>query len=67
LTVGRDCLAEEEEGGKRQLFISYGKKSDDELLINYGFLPGVRGAQDGDKRDVKRRCLAQAFLERNNS
>ena len=43
LTIaGRNCLAEDNENAKmRQLMISYGVKRDTELLLNYGFLPGV--------------------------
>jgi hypothetical protein len=41
LSVGPKCLVEEE-GSKTQLYISYGAKSDAELLNNYGFLPGVK-------------------------
>jgi hypothetical protein len=67
LSVGPKCLVEEE-GSKTQLYISYGTKSDAELLNNYGFLPGV-SCSDGDDeaaRDSQRSRLAQAFLQRNS-
>jgi hypothetical protein len=53
LTAGPKCIVEE--NGKCQLYISYGKKSDAELLLNYGFLGGV--ASDGDS-STRRRNLA---------
>jgi hypothetical protein len=67
LSVGPKCLVEED-GSKTQLYISYGAKSDAELLNNYGFLPGV-SCSDGDDeaaRDSQRSRLAQAFLQRNS-
>lgn len=66
LNVGPKCLVEEE-GGKTQLYISYGKKSDAELLNNYGFLPGI-SCSDGENeaaQDSQRTRLAEAFIQRN--
>lgn len=59
LTVGKKCVVEEE--GQKQLFISYGKKKDTELLLNYGFLRGV--SSDGDSTS-RRKSLAEAFISR---
>jgi hypothetical protein len=60
LTAGSKCLVETD--GKRQLFISYGKKTDAELLLNYGFLQGVVSS-DGEDSDTgtHRRNLAEEF------
>jgi hypothetical protein len=42
LSIGPNCLVREEEDEKVvQLYISYGIKSMEELLLNHGFLPGV--------------------------
>lgn len=62
LKVGPNCVVRDEGSGRDQLFISYGKKSDSELLLNYGFLPEVPVVSDGDEQ---RRLLAQGFIERN--
>jgi hypothetical protein len=53
-----------EPNGKPQLFISYGKKKDTELLLNYGFLRGV--SSEGDS-STRRRKLAETFLANNSS
>jgi len=60
LTVGEKCVVDT--NGKKQLFISYGKKKDTELLLNYGFLQGV-DISDGDS-DARRQKLAEVFLSR---
>mmetsp|Transcript_13046 Transcript_13046/g.18755 ORF Transcript_13046/g.18755 Transcript_13046/m.18755 type:complete len:193 (+) Transcript_13046:911-1489(+) len=67
LKVGPKCLVREEES-KTQLYISYGKKSDAELLLNYGFLPGVpcNDGEDEASRNAQREQLTQEFLRRNN-
>lgn len=62
LTIGRNCVVQE--NGKNQLFISYGRKKDTELLLNYGFLGDV-DLSDGDA-DSRRRKLAETFLSRQN-
>eukprot|EP00978_Attheya_sp_CCMP212_P022333 scaffold66535_cov40-Attheya_sp.AAC.3 len=62
----------------QQLFISYGIKTDAELLLNYGFLPSPNNnvldsttTNDNDnhdndpKRDAHRAALAKAFVQRN--
>lgn len=64
LTIGKRCLVKESDG-MTQLFITYGDKSDVELLNNFGFLPGV-AIRDGTTDDERRR-LAEAFLERASS
>jgi len=56
----------------QQLFISYGAKTDAELLLNYGFLPSSNNnvldsttKNDDPKRDAQRAALAKAFCQRN--
>lgn len=63
LSVGPKCI----DPATRQVFVSYGKKSDTELLLNYGFLPGVDCADgvDDAARDRQRSALARAFCKRN--
>jgi hypothetical protein len=58
LSIGPNCLVPVD--GQMQLFVSYGPKSDMELLLNYGFLPDVPvNAED------YRRKLAETFKARN--
>lgn len=68
LSIQPDCVVPEEDG-QQQLYISYGSKGDTELLLNYGFLPGVgSGGADGDDeaaRETQRQQLAEAFIARN--
>jgi hypothetical protein len=61
---GRNCIIEDDSTGKKQLYISYGQKLDTELLLNYGFLPGMQ--MDGLNRDEDeyRRSLAETFNSR---
>jgi hypothetical protein len=61
LSAGSKCVVEE--GGKKQLYISYGTKRDTELLLNYGFLEGV--SLKGEDTNSYRQALAEAFLARN--
>merc|ERR1711862_963150 len=57
LNIGNKCL-----DVNNQLFITYGIKNDDELLINYGFLPGVFSNNDNDdNRDGIRKKLADEY------
>mmetsp|Transcript_19044 Transcript_19044/g.26879 ORF Transcript_19044/g.26879 Transcript_19044/m.26879 type:complete len:440 (-) Transcript_19044:124-1443(-) len=77
LSVGPNCVVMEEDeqqgdGTKPQLYISYGTKKDSELLLNYGFLPGVKTTsppQDNDddssSNDDYRKLLADTFMSRN--
>lgn len=60
LSVGEKCVVDT--NGKRQLFISYGKKKDTELLLNYGFLQGVDISDTNS--NARRQKLAEAFLSR---
>lgn len=63
LSVGPKCIVKGEKGeGDSQLFISYGPKSDSELLLNYGFLPGVSSgnADNNEERDL----MTKEFLRR---
>jgi hypothetical protein len=62
LTGGSRCLLTEGDGNRPQLCISYGRKKDTELLLNYGFLRGV--ASEGDS-STRRRRLAETFLNQN--
>ena len=50
LTIGRNCLIQDN-NNKEQLVISYGAKRDSELLLNYGFLPGIQLSTDDDNDD----------------
>ena len=67
LSGGQKCIVEESEG-KKQLYISYGKKKDTEYLLNYGFLPSaaVASGMRGDDTSRRRR-LAEQFLARNKA
>mmetsp|Transcript_26357 Transcript_26357/g.64236 ORF Transcript_26357/g.64236 Transcript_26357/m.64236 type:complete len:372 (-) Transcript_26357:1697-2812(-) len=60
LSVGEKCIVDT--NGKKQLFISYGKKKDTELLLNYGFLQGVDVSDSSS--DARRQKLAEEFLSR---
>ena len=63
LKGGPKCLLEEEDG-KQQLYISYGKKSDRELLLNYGFLKGT-SYKVGENETERRKQLAEKFIANN--
>ena len=65
LSLGRKCLVKEidEDSERAQACISYGIKTDSELLINYGFLRGVKNADES--QDERRRRLADEFVRRN--
>ena len=65
LTVGPKCLVQV--GDQTQLYISYGEKSDAELLLNYGFLPNVSCSDGNDEaaRGAQRTRLAEFFVQRN--
>jgi len=79
LSIGPACLVPEDDGSastprQTQLYVSYGKKKDPELLLNYGFLPGVSTTTSpttttngGGGGDDYRRRLAEAFLHRNKA
>jgi len=60
LTGGNRCLVQDKDSGKQQLFISYGKKSDKELLLNYGFLKGT--LYKGEDETERRKQLAERFV-----
>ena len=60
LKGGPGCLLNEEDGSQ-QLYISYGKKSDKELLLNYGFLKGTSYGVGEDETE-RRRQLAEKFI-----
>jgi len=52
---------------RTQLFISYGKKKDSELLLNYGFLANVPCSDGNDEqsRKYQRIRLAEEYIKRN--
>jgi hypothetical protein len=60
LTIGPNCV----DAATSQLFVTYGNKSDAELLLKYGFLPGVSCPQDASE-DEQRRLMALEFNKRN--
>ena len=63
MSIGPQCLTTlQEQPDLQQLCISYGKRSDVELLLNYGFLPGETCADDVPL-SVQRERLAKAFVE----
>lgn len=70
LDLGNNCLGEED-GDRQQLYINYGRRSDSELLLNYGFLPGVgasKGPPNADEdavQDQQRARLAKEYVLRN--
>ena len=59
----KSLLVQSDAGNSRQLFISYGTKSDAEWLLNYGFLPGVEPMDD---TTAYRNELARVYKERNS-
>ena len=69
LEGGPSCLVPEADG-KQQLYISYGTKSDRELLLNYGFLKetsklnsdGSSSSNHEETATERRRKLAETFL-----
>lgn len=61
LSIGRKCIKKDKTNNKRQLFISYGAKGDSELLLNYGFLPGLSSVENEDNSDFRKR-LAEAYI-----
>ena len=68
LSVGSKCLVQERGDDARtmQLYISYGPRSDGELLLNYGFLPELSTSNGNDEssRDDYRLSLTEAFIQR---
>lgn len=57
---GPSCI--EKDGDMNQFYISYGTKYDTELLLNYGFLNGLKESYEGQKD--RRRLLAETFNSR---
>ena len=55
-----------DEGSKRQLYISYGSKSDAELLLNYGFLAGMSSSAlaSATSSSERRKALAAEYIRR---
>ncbi|KAL3919880.1 MAG: hypothetical protein SGARI_007092 [Bacillariaceae sp.] len=63
LSGGANCLVKESDQKRPQLYISYGKKKDTELLLNYGFLRNVDSTGDATTR---RKRLSERFLNANS-
>lgn len=63
MSIGSKCLLPTSGSNNPQLCISYGKRSDAELLLNYGFLPGVSCSEDAPLSE-QRKQLAEAFNSR---
>lgn len=57
---GNSCF--EKDGDKDQFYISYGQKRDTELLLNYGFLNGMK--ENYESREDRRKLLAEIFNSR---
>ena len=64
ITGEKSCLKEEGPDGKVQLYISYGTKRDTELLLNYGFVPGIVFDDSVQTLEEQRKILADAFHSR---
>jgi len=62
MSIGPKCLVTTTTGGLQQLCISYGVRSDAELLLNYGFVTGEECTNDAPISEQRER-LAKAFLE----
>lgn len=67
MSIGPKCLLDSPDPASKdlQLCTSYGKRSDAELLLNYGFLPGVTCWDDAPLSEQRTR-LAEAFNSRNS-
>jgi hypothetical protein len=67
LTIGPKCLVttDNEDDRTTQIYVSYGRKSSAEWLLNYGFLPGVVVKKEcrSSMKDY-RRALAEEFVMR---
>jgi hypothetical protein len=79
LTIGPKCLvptiqsedSAESANPPPQVMVNYGRKTDTELMLNYGFLSGMPCSvvsRDDDETDLdaQRRWLAEEFLRRSN-
>jgi hypothetical protein len=64
LSGEKSCLKKEGVDGESQLYITYGTKRDTELLLNYGFIPGIVFDDGCENLDEQRRILAEAFHSR---
>ncbi|CAB9511067.1 expressed unknown protein [Seminavis robusta] len=68
MSIGPKCLIQPSATNgddHPQLCVSYGKRSDAELLLNYGFLPEVSLCSDDVSLSEQRARLADAFNQRN--
>jgi hypothetical protein len=63
LLAGHDCFVHD--GNRIQFYISYGSKKEKELLLNYGFLPGLMTSdfEEGSDGDIRRK-LAKMYIEK---
>ena len=74
MSIGPQCLVSSTSSSlvgdsgepHQQLCISYGMRSDSELLLNYGFVPGAACSDDDAPLSVQRERLAKAFLDGNS-
>jgi len=64
LDVGRNCKVPEDDG-RTQLYINYGRRTDSDLLLNYGFLTNMEGGTESVDVDQRRARLAKEFVKRN--
>jgi hypothetical protein len=54
-----------EDDERQQLYISYGKKSDKELMLNFGLTPHKVGEDETEREETKRcKQLAENFQMR---
>ena len=64
LDIGQKCKVAEEDG-RTQLYINYGKRTDSNLLLDYGFLTNMSAAKKNLSEDERRARLAKEFVRRN--
>lgn len=65
LDIGKKCRVVEDDG-KTQLYINYGKRTDSNLLLDYGFLTNMSVAKKNLSEDERRARLAREFVRRNS-
>jgi len=64
LDIGNKCKVVEDDG-RTQLYINYGKRTDSNLLLDYGFLTNMSAAKKILSEDERRARLAKEFVRRN--
>mmetsp|Transcript_13844 Transcript_13844/g.39794 ORF Transcript_13844/g.39794 Transcript_13844/m.39794 type:complete len:455 (+) Transcript_13844:66-1430(+) len=65
LDIGKKCKVLEDDG-RTQLYINYGKRTDMNLLLDYGFLTNMSAAKKNLSDDERRARLAKEFVRRNS-